>query len=59
MMEDVKMTAQYLSSLYNNLTWSYKNMKRLMPENLEYFDLLINIAEIRQTNTQRIIMEDA
>lgn len=51
MHEDVTMYAQYLAQLYNNLAYSYRNGKNLIPENLLRFNLVIKITEIRNFKT--------
>jgi len=45
--EDVSMLALYLSELYNNLAYSYKNQRYLIPENCLRFDMKIKIRDIR------------
>jgi hypothetical protein len=45
--EDVSMTMQYLSELYNNLIYSYKSNRYMIPEHLLRFDMHIKISEIR------------
>ena len=45
--EDVSMIAWYLSELYNNITYSYKNQRHMFPENLIRFDMTIKINDIR------------
>lgn len=51
MFEDVTMYAQYLAQLYNNLSYSFRNGKLLIPENLLRFNLVIKITEIRNFKT--------
>lgn len=53
MNEDCRMFAQNLAYLYNNLIYSYKDLKRLIPYNLEYFNLYIKISEIRNYHSLR------
>ena len=45
--EDVSMIAWYLSELYNNLIYSYKNQRHMFPENLIRFDMTIKINDVR------------
>lgn len=45
--EDVSMFAYYLSELYNNLVYSYRNKRFMFPENVIRFDLTILINDIR------------
>lgn len=45
--EDVSMIAWYLSELYNNIIYSYKNQRYMFPENLIRFDLTIKINDMR------------
>ena len=45
--EDVSMIAWYLSELYNNIIYSYKNQRYMFPENLIRFDMTIKINEMR------------
>jgi len=45
--EDISLRTSYLAELYNNLIYSYKNQKNLIPENLLRFDLVIDITDIR------------
>jgi hypothetical protein len=51
MHEDVTMFAQYLARLYNNLAYSYRSGKLMIPENLLRFNLVIKITEIRNFKT--------
>jgi len=51
MHEDVTMYAQYLAQLYNNLSYSFRNGKMMIPENLLRFNLVIKITEIRNFKT--------
>lgn len=48
MNEDVSMVAWYLSELYNNLIYSYRNQRFMFPENLLRFNMTIVINEMRQ-----------
>jgi len=45
--EDVSLRSSYLAELYNNLCYSYKNQRYLLPENTLRFDLMIEISDIR------------
>ena len=45
--EDVSMFSYYISELYNNLIYSYRNQRYMFPENLLRFDMVIQINEIR------------
>ena len=45
--EDISLKSSYLAELYNNLTYSYKNQRYLIPENCMRFDLMIEITDIR------------
>jgi len=45
--EDVSMLATYLSELYNNLTFSYKNNRYMIPDNLLRFNLRILLRDQR------------
>lgn len=45
--EDISLRASYLAELYNNLIYSYKNQRYLIPENCLRFDLSIKITDIR------------
>jgi len=47
MNEDVSMVAWYLSELYNNIVYSYKNQRYMFPENAIRFDMTIIINEMR------------
>ncbi len=56
MNEDAAMRATYLSTLYNNLTWSYTMGRNLIPENLLWFTLKLKFAEIRNvTSINRLV----
>lgn len=46
--EDVTMTAQYLAELYNNLVYSYKSNRCMIPSNLLMFDLHIKVNDMRK-----------
>ena len=46
--EDVSMLAYYISELYNNLIYSYRNQRYMFPENVLRFDLMIKINDIRK-----------
>lgn len=50
MYEDVNLNSGYLVMLYKMLTYSKKNGKLLIPENLLRFDMSIIISEIRNFN---------
>lgn len=45
--EDISMTALYLAELYNNLVYSYKSQKFIIPDNCVRFDMLIKISDMR------------
>lgn len=45
--EDVSMVAWYISELYNNLIYSYKNQRYMFPDNVLRFNLHIKINDIR------------
>lgn len=45
--EDVSMLSLYLAELYNNLAYSYKNQRYIIPENCLRFDMKIKVREIR------------
>jgi len=47
MNEDVSMIAWYLSELYNNIIYSYKNQRYMFPENAIRFDMTIKINDMR------------
>lgn len=47
MYEDIALHSTYLSTLYNNLVYSYNNGRDILPENLKKFVLRIKISEIR------------
>jgi len=46
--EDVGLRSTYLSELYNNLTYSYKNGHYLIPENCLRFDMEVTITDYRK-----------
>jgi len=46
--EDVSMFAYYISELYNNLVYSYKNQRYAFPENVIRFNMTIKINDIRK-----------
>ena len=48
--EDVSQNIGYLGSLYKMLSWSRRNGKQIIPENLLRFDVDIVITEIRNYN---------
>ena len=45
--EDVAMAAWYLTELYNNLVYSYKDQRFMFPENVLRFNMIIKINDIR------------
>jgi len=45
--EDVSYYAYYISELYNNLVYSYRNKRYMFPENAIRFDMSIKINDIR------------
>lgn len=45
--EDVSMISWYLSELYNNLIYSYKNQRYMFPDNVLRFNLILKINDIR------------
>jgi len=48
--EDVKISTGTLAMLYKTMSWSRRNGKQLIPENLLRFDVDIEITEIRNFN---------
>lgn len=57
--EDISMFSTYLSTLYNNLVYSYQNGRVLIPENMLHFDLHIKISEIRSfTSIGKLASQD-
>ena len=46
--EDVSMFAYYISELYNNLVYSYRNQRFMFPENVIRFDLTVKINDMRK-----------
>lgn len=46
--EDVSMISWYISELYNNLIYSYRNKRFMVPENVIRFEMVIKINEIRE-----------
>lgn len=59
MNEDVSMIAWYISELYNNLIYSYRNQRYMFPENLIRFDMTIIINEMRNFQTPQNINESS
>jgi len=55
--EDVSMIAWYLSELYNNLIYSYKNQRYMFPENVIRFDMDIKINDMREYQIPQSINE--
>lgn len=51
MNEDVSMSAQYLAELYNNIYYSYRNNRVMIPDHLLRFDLYIKVYDIRKFRT--------
>lgn len=47
MNEDVSMIAWYISELYNNIIYNYRNQRFMFPENAIRFNLTLKINEIR------------
>jgi hypothetical protein len=45
--EDIAMFAWYLSELYNNIVYNYRNQRFAIPENLLRFNMTIQINDIR------------
>jgi len=45
--EDVRMVSWYIAELYNNLAYSYKNKRWMIPENLLRFNMNIKIHDMR------------
>lgn len=45
--EDVSMIAAYLAHLYNNLSYSYRDQRHLIPANLLRFNMYIRIQDVR------------
>lgn len=48
LVEDVKMTAEYVAELYNNLSYDYKFKRKAIPENCLRFDMAVMISDIRR-----------
>ena len=59
--EDVSLRTYYLAELYNNLIYSYKNQRKLIPDNCLRFDMIIKINDIRafkfHTNNQNKVID--
>jgi hypothetical protein len=49
--EDVSMVAYYLSELYNNIIYSYKNQRYMFPDNVLRFNMIIKINDMRNFQT--------
>lgn len=47
LVEDISLRSTYIAELYNNLIYSYKNQRYLIPFNCLRFDLIIRISDIR------------
>jgi len=45
--EDISMVATYLAQLYNNLSYSYKDQKLMIPYNLLRFNMYIKVHDVR------------
>lgn len=45
--EDITMLLQYITELYNNLTYSYNTQRQLIPDNLLRFNLKIILSDFR------------
>jgi hypothetical protein len=45
--EDISLRSTYLAELYNNLCYSYKEQRYMIPENLLRFDMIIEVTDIR------------
>ncbi|MDY0268774.1 hypothetical protein [Trichloromonas sp.] len=54
--EDVVMSTQYLTELYNNLVYSYDTHRVLIPENLLRFDMSLIISDYRNMKTDDNMM---
>jgi hypothetical protein len=46
--EDVKMTAEYITELYNNLSYDYRYKRHAIPENCLRFDMAIVVSDVRK-----------
>ncbi len=60
--EDISLRSAYLAELYNNLIYSYKNQRYLIPENCLRFDMDISITDMRifkyLTNESDVLTEN-
>lgn len=56
--EDVTYIAAYLAELYNNLVYSYKYQRCLIPENCLRFDMYIRISDYRNFKIPNPAAED-
>ena len=45
--EDVSMISGYLSQLYNNLSYSYRDQRQMIPANLLRFNMYIKVHDVR------------
>jgi hypothetical protein len=54
--EDITMTLQYLSELYNNLVYSYDTHRHLIPDNLLRFNMRITVRDMR--NLRKLTNQD-
>ncbi len=45
--EDVSMIAGYLAQLYNNLSYSYRDQRQMIPANLLRFNMYVKVHDVR------------
>jgi hypothetical protein len=51
--EDIKMKANYIAELYNNLSYDYKFKREAIPENCLRFDMAIIMSDIRKMKIKK------
>ena len=57
--EDVSMVALYLSELYRNLVYSYRNQRYMFPENIIRFNMDIKINDMRNYQLPQSFNDDS
>lgn len=51
MADDVSMITSYMVNLYNNLSYSYKDQRYIIPQNLLRFNMYIRVSDLRNMPT--------
>ena len=57
-LESLDMSVTYLADLYRKTVYDHKYMREILPENLRWFDMDVYVAEFRNIQITKPVLED-